>query len=216
MTSLPTAAPTPIQVPPVTLHPSAAILALDLGSRCGWAVLPRSRRIASGVSEFRPGRFEGAGMAFLRFERFLTDAAANAGPFGVVVFEEVRAHAGTIAAQVYGGFLAQFTAWCERHTTPYLGVPVATIKRHATGKGNASKDQVIRAIRARGHAPCDDNEADALALLGWAMANRIGGNARRRSPPSCLDNRRRSAPNLWRSGTLLRGRRQALVANPRD
>jgi hypothetical protein len=137
-------------------------------------VLPRSGRIASGVTEFRPGRFEGAGMAFLRFERFLADASEASGPFGVVVFEEVRAHAGTLAAQVYGGFLAHLTAWCERHVAPYLGVPVATIKRHVTGKGNASKDEVIKAVRARGHSPADDNEADALALLDWAIANRIG------------------------------------------
>ncbi len=158
----------------VIVLPPRAILALDLGSRCGWAVLPRSGRIASGVNEFRPGRFEGAGMAFLRFEHFLADATAASGPFGVVVFEEVRAHAGTIAAQVYGGFLAHLTAWCERHAVPYLGVPVATIKRHATGKGNASKDDVIKAVRARGHAPKDDNEADALALLDWAITNGIG------------------------------------------
>lgn len=167
----------PIQTPPaprVATLPPRAILALDLGSRCGWAVLPRSGRIAFGVNEFRPGRFEGAGMAFLRFERFLSDAANVSGPFGVVVFEEVRAHAGTLAAQVYGGFLAHLTAWCERHAVPYLGVPVATIKRHATGKGNASKDDVIKAVRARGHAPKDDNEADALAILDWAISNGIG------------------------------------------
>src|SRR4051812_15554879 len=89
--------------------PDRTLLALDLGTRTGWAVLPRSGQIASGVAEFRPGRFEGAGMAFLRFERFLLDAANASGPFHAVMFEEVRAHAGTIAAQVYGGFLAHLT-----------------------------------------------------------------------------------------------------------
>jgi hypothetical protein len=123
------------------------------------------RAVALNRTPGRPSRFEGAGMAFLRFERFLADASEASGPFGVVVFEEVRAHAGTLAAQVYGGFLAHLTAWCERHAAPYLGVPVATIKRHVTGKGNASKEEVIAAIRARGHSPADDNEADALALL---------------------------------------------------
>ena len=152
------------------------LLALDLGTRTGWAVLPRSGMIASGVAEFRPGRFEGAGMAFLRFERFLSDAASTSGSFDAVMFEEVRAHAGTIAAQVYGGFLAHLTAWCERTSTPYLGVPVATIKRHATGKGNAGKADVIRAVRARGFAPKDDNEADALALLDFAISTNLGAS----------------------------------------
>ena len=180
--------------PAVTPPPSRTILALDLGTRTGWAVLPRSGRIASGVTEFRPGRHRGrcrgpvlaqerpiidramgAGMAFLRFEKFLADLNRDAGPFDAVVFEEVRAHAGTLAAQVYGGFLAHLTAWCERKAAPYLGVPVATIKRHATGKGNAPKEDVIRAVRALGFLPKDDNEADALALLAWAIANEIGG-----------------------------------------
>ena len=34
---------------------------------------------------------------------------------------------------------------------------------------------VVRAIVDRGHTPMDDNEADALALLAWAIANDIGG-----------------------------------------
>jgi crossover junction endodeoxyribonuclease RuvC len=180
--------------PAVTPPPSRTILALDLGTRTGWAVLPRSGRIASGVTEFRPGRNRdrccdpvpiqerpiidramGAGMAFLRFEKFLADLNRDAGPFDAVVFEEVRAHAGTLAAQVYGGFLAHLTAWCERKAAPFLGAPVATIKRHATGKGNAPKEDVIRAVRAQGFLPKDDNEADALALLAWAIANDIGG-----------------------------------------
>jgi crossover junction endodeoxyribonuclease RuvC len=182
--------------PTVTPPPSRTILALDLGTRTGWAVLPRSGRIASGVTEFRPGRQRGrfddpvlyrerpiadramgAGMAFLRFEKFLADLNRDAGPFDAVVFEEVRAHAGTLAAQVYGVrlrlTLAHLTAWCERKAAPYFGVPVATIKRHATGKGNAPKEDVIRAVRAQGFLPKDDNEADALALLAWAIANEI-------------------------------------------
>jgi hypothetical protein len=151
-----------------------AILALDLGTRTGWALRARTGAVTSGTHEFRPGRFEGAGMAFLRFGGWLSEARELAGGIDAVAFEEVRAHAGTLAAQVYGGFLAHLTAWCERHAIPYLGVPVTTIKRHATGKGNASKEQVIEAIKRRGHDPRDDNEADALAILGWAIANRMG------------------------------------------
>lgn len=167
--------PAPIPQPRSRIS-DRTLLALDLGTRTGWAVLPPSGQIASGVHEFRPGRFEGAGMAFLRFERFLADAANASGPFDAVVFEEVRAHRGMIAAQVYGGFLAHLTAWCERTSTPYLGVPVATIKRHATGKGNAGKADVIKAVRARGFGPKDDNEADALALLDFAISTNVGAS----------------------------------------
>jgi Holliday junction resolvasome RuvABC endonuclease subunit len=46
---------------------------------------------------------------------------------------------------------------------------VGTIKKHATGKGNAGKDQMIEAMQLRGHPVTDDNEADALALLHCAL-----------------------------------------------
>ena len=81
----------------------------------------------------------------------------------------MRRHVGVDAAHAYGGFLATLTAWCEHHPIPYQGVPVGTIKKYATGKGNAGKEDVIAAIRARGYVPVDDNEADALALLYWAI-----------------------------------------------
>ena len=48
-------------------------------------------------------------------------------------------------------------------------MPVGTIKRHATGKGNASKAEVIESMRRKGHNPADDNAADALAILHWAL-----------------------------------------------
>ena len=56
----------------------------------------------------------------------------------------------------------------------YQGVPVGTIKRHVTGKGNADKAAVIAAVRARGFNPADDNEADALAILLWATETQGG------------------------------------------
>ncbi|MEA2067828.1 MAG: hypothetical protein U9P12_01390 [Verrucomicrobiota bacterium] len=49
--------------------------------------------------------------------------------------------------------LAILTAWCEAAAVPYRGVPVAAIKRHATGKGNARKEHVIAAVKARGFTP---------------------------------------------------------------
>lgn len=145
------------------------ILALDLGTQTGWALASRDGSITSGSQSFKPQRFEGGGMRFLRFKRWLTDIKQCNDSIEQVAFEEVRRHAGVDAAHAYGGFLAHLTAWCEHHNIPYQGVPVGTIKRHATGKGNASKGDMIVAANRRGHAPADDNEADALAILYWAL-----------------------------------------------
>jgi hypothetical protein len=144
-------------------------LALDLGTRTGWAVRLPDDQTVSGSEEFKPQRFEGGGMRYLRFKRWLTELKSTTGEIEIVYFEEVRRHLGVDAAHAYGGFMATLTAWCEHHQIPYLGVPVASIKKHATGKGNASKDAMVDAVRAMGFEPIDDNEADALALLDFGL-----------------------------------------------
>jgi hypothetical protein len=140
------------------------ILALDLGTSTGWALRRSDGIVVSGVATFRPGRYEGAGMRFLRFAQWLDSLDLPA----QIYFEEVRRHRGVDAAHCYGGLLATLTSWCESRSIPYAGVPVGTIKAHATGKGNAAKEAVIAAMQAKGFKPADDNEADALAILLYA------------------------------------------------
>ena len=148
---------------------TTTLLALDLGTTTGWALTGRDGLISGGSESFKPQRFEGGGMRYLRFKRWLTDIKQCNDGIDQVVFEEVRRHIGVDAAHAYGGFMGQLTAWCEHHQIPYQGVPVGTIKKHATGKGNANKEQMVAAARQRGHVPADDNEADALAILHWAI-----------------------------------------------
>jgi hypothetical protein len=149
----------------------AAILALDLGTSTGWALCCADGAIVSGTMSFRPSRYEGGGMRYLRFRSWLNEIAGRAGPIGAIYFEEVRRHAGTDAAHIYGGFLAHLTSWCEAEKIAYQGTPVGTIKRFIAGKGNADKNAVIAAVCARGFNPADDNEADAIAILLWAIEN---------------------------------------------
>ena len=144
------------------------IIALDLGTTTGWAMRRPDGSVFSGVASFKPGRFDGGGMRYLRFVRWLDEIAIGETISGIW-FEEVRRHAGTDAAHVYGGLMATLTSWAELRGIPYEGVPVGTIKRHATGKGNADKAAMISAARARGFDPADDNEADAIALLHYVI-----------------------------------------------
>ena len=145
------------------------VLALDLGTTTGWALRAPDSLITSGTVSFRPSRFDGGGMRYLRFRAWLDQLAADAGPISTIHFEEVRRHVGTDAAHLYGGFMATLTAWCEQREIAYQGVPVGTIKRHVAAKGNADKAAVMAAVRARGFSPADDNEADAIAILLWAI-----------------------------------------------
>ena len=120
--------------------------------------------IESGTVSFRPSRYDGGGMRYLRFRAWLDFVATDIAEPAAIYFEEVRGHAGTDAAHLYGGFLATLTSWCEQCSIAYQGVPVGMIKRHVTGKGTADKQAVIKAVRARGFQPTDDNEAPPAYL----------------------------------------------------
>ena len=152
------------------------ILALDLGTTTGWAIRDFDGLITSGTASFKPGRYDGGGMRYLRFTNWLTELDRLSGPISTIWYEEVRRHAGTDAAHVYGGLMASLTSWGELRGVPYQGVPVGTIKKHASGKGNANKQAMIDAARKRGFNPADDNEADAIAILLWALETK-GGTA---------------------------------------
>ena len=148
------------------------ILALDLGTTTGFAA-GTPGALAHGSVKFQTGRYEGGGMRYLKFRRWLRDTLIDLGGAEVtaVYYEEVRRHRGTDAAHVYGGFLSHLTEICEAAKIPYAGVPVGTIKKHATGSGNANKAQMVAAVRKIGFEEViDDNEADAIALFFCAIS----------------------------------------------
>ncbi|WP_209015740.1 crossover junction endodeoxyribonuclease RuvC [Roseibium sp. RKSG952] len=163
-----------IQNVPPAFTLQRTLLALDLGTTTGWALRAPDGLITSGTVSFKPGRFDGGGMRYLRFTNWLSELERLSGPITAIWFEEVRRHAGTDAAHVFGGLMATLTAWAELRGVPYQGVPVGTIKKHATGKGNASKTAMMEAALNRGFSPADDNEADAIALLQWVLETRGG------------------------------------------
>lgn len=152
----------------------SAILALDLGTTTGWAIRTAEGVVLSGTVSFKPSRYDGGGMRYLRFRAWLEELAEDAGGLSAIWYEEVRRHLGTDSAHVFGGLLATLTAWAERRAIPYSGVPVGTWKKTVCGKGNAGKQDVIAAMRARCYRPADDNEADAMAILLWAIETRGG------------------------------------------
>ena len=73
------------------------ILALDLGTVTGWALRAPEGQIAHGFVSFKSQRFEGGGMRYLRFRRWLTEMKATVTGtqgIGAVYFEEIRRHTG--------------------------------------------------------------------------------------------------------------------------
>lgn len=139
-------------------------LALDLGTSTGYAFSNATGVVVSGVWDLRPKKFEGGGFRFIKFASYLAALHAS-DPIEMVWFEAVRRHIGTDAAHIYGGLMGKLQEFCDGRGIPYEGVPVQTIKKGWTGKGNAKKDVMIARCEELGFEPADDNEADAIALL---------------------------------------------------
>ncbi len=146
------------------------ILALDLATKTGWAChLPgRGEEIFSGVQDFNLKRGESQGMRWVRFTRWLQGMLADSRPH-VVVYERPH-HRGGAPTEVAVGFATHLQStiegWNEQHLEhqiEYAPCHTATLKKFATGKGNASKKAMIDAfIRKFNRRPIDDNEADAV------------------------------------------------------
>lgn len=146
---------------------------LDLGTACGFSVM---MNVPNKGTSFMSGTWDcsikvghdSPALRFAKFEAHLRDVL-RLGDVTCVFYELVRAHKGPQAGHIYGGFLTTLQRVCDEFGVPFRGLEVGQVKKFATGKGNAGKDQMIAAARALGYEPVDDNEADAIHILrcGW-------------------------------------------------
>ena len=144
------------------------ILALDLGTQCGWALGFRDGTVRHGSKSFHAKRNDGTGLRWSKFRAFLLETGRLADSLQAVYYEDVHRHVGVYAAHAYGGFLAHLQHFCEVNRIPLVPVGVGQIKKHWTGAGNAKKDAMIEAAAKHGFQVTDDNDADALAILSLA------------------------------------------------
>lgn len=108
-------------------------------------------------------------MRLIRLRSKLREIKASCG-VDLVVFEAAR-HA---APKMQGALVCQtelqsvIKIWAEDEKIDYRGYSPSEIKKHATGKGNASKEMMIAAAQKKWLQIEDDNQADALWLLDLA------------------------------------------------
>jgi len=142
-----------------------SILALDLGNEFGYAV-KTSATIDSGWKKLS-NNAKNHGKKFYLFSCWLREQDNL--DIEKVYYEDVKNHAGVYAAHAYGGYLAILQLWAYKREIECIGVGVGQIKKFWTLNGRSSKEQMIKRANYLGFDTQNDNEADAIALLHYAM-----------------------------------------------
>ena len=160
------------------------LLALDLGTTTGWA-MNSGNEYKWGHFDLKPTKDDSWGMRWLYLKRELNVLFSSG--IDLVVYETNAFTRGKAATTMMSGYVAHLQAFCLELPEPveYKGVPVVEIKKHATGRGNASKEMMLAAARAlefdglwqvntrRTNHPYIDidthDEADAICLLDYAV-----------------------------------------------
>lgn len=160
------------------------ILALDLGTKTGWA-----------YGRAEDGVIEGFGTLLLANEKALKEAKKarldrrldiriprllgllteihHRAPLDWVMFEDVQFASTTMQAHLWASFRGTVWTFVSQHW-PMCSDCLATgkLKVFATGSGNADKPAMERALRRDPRffsEKMDDNAVDAIHLLKWSQ-----------------------------------------------
>jgi hypothetical protein len=172
------------------------ILALDLGTKTGYAMRDSNGGFQSGtwlLSDPRRASIKRAyGESDSRF-RNLYHRLLQLMPVTAIYYEDVQFASSQYQAQLWGGFRAIVTLF-QTESTFIVGIPVGTLKKFVTGKGNSlkagmaksllnqfpalyeaapdrltlKKTNPIYVVDRAAQRPIDDNEVDAIHLLRLA------------------------------------------------
>ena len=138
------------------------ILALDVATKTGWRT-----ETSSGVWDFNKSkRGDSYGMRLIRFKSSLKEIMAME-EIDIVVYERP---AGMFKSSIIvaSEMIGVLIALCEEREIQYTAYSATEIKKFATGKGNAKKQDMIDSAVELGFNVVDDNHADAIHLYNLA------------------------------------------------
>lgn len=136
------------------------ILALDLATKTGWAHSDGG----SGVQSFKPRRGDSPGMRWIEFRAWL-QRVLDAAPTDLIVYEQAH-HRGGAPTHVAHSLIACVEMVVAHRKIDISSRHSASIKKHATGKGNANKKSMLLAAYNKWGPNIEgDDHADALWLL---------------------------------------------------
>ncbi len=179
------------------------VLGLDLGTNCGYSycyvkrndlIVPEKLDMHIGQWDLSAGPYDSGALRFVRLRQFLSVLKPD-----LVAFEDVRytpsekltkfnmhailARAAT-SCEFFGALKSTVCAWAEENGVSCGSFPIGTIKRRATGKGNANKSDMIVACNEMFRTEFDsenyetagfDNAADSAFVCLLALENYAKG-----------------------------------------
>jgi Holliday junction resolvasome RuvABC endonuclease subunit len=151
------------------------ILALDVATTTGWCDAKGSGVWKCAVSSIKNeekilGKYVG-GKRLMKFEKNLTEHIEQ-NDIRLVVFEKAFIYHSKDRRPNFASFemIGVLKMVCAYKNVKMMEYITQHIKKFATGKGNAGKEQMIASAEARyGVRMDDDNEADALHLYHLAI-----------------------------------------------
>ena len=147
------------------------LLGLDLGGQVGWALAGRSCGVFEyGVFCIVPKRGESPGIRYLRLQSALHAIHRRWPGLRLIAFEAAHHRGGAATAYALGAE-AIVQAVAADLGIEHVSIHSATLKRFATGKGHASKAEMIAAATAAtGWETLDEHAADAVHAARWASS----------------------------------------------
>lgn len=151
------------------------VLALDLGTKTGWALLKdgvvtRGTWKLATPKEITQQRLDNldrcCDIRFARLQAYIN----GLGPLDWCAFEDVQFSVSTGQTQLWASFRAVVTLMHPR--VKLEAVPVGTLKKFGSGKGNATKEEMAASLPG-GCEGLDDNAVDAAHLLNY-MRQKLG------------------------------------------
>ena len=145
------------------------VLGIDCGLKTGWAVVENGKVLESGTEDFNPRRGSSYGTLFMEYRRWLSQMIQPMRPgetrcYDLIVYEQSHMRGGA-ATELQINMSGRVQEIAAAMKIEYIAVRSSTLKKYFTGKGNASKEEMMaKAEQFIGRAPEDDNEADGVAL----------------------------------------------------
>ncbi|NJK36138.1 MAG: crossover junction endodeoxyribonuclease RuvC [Oscillatoriales cyanobacterium SM2_2_1] len=135
------------------------VLALDFGQSMGVA-----QSVAGRIS-YETVRLDKLNRKRSKFRNYYEWLACRLAEYDLLLVEEVRNHAGVLAAHQWGYWYYTACVLCDAMSVEIVTMPVKTIKKSFTGNGNAGKDLILARCKELNYSPDSYDSADALAML---------------------------------------------------